>query len=292
MLCKMPLSYTEQLFSNYIEEFPRDRIRNKLLEIINKPKVMEDWIITEEFIRKVLDEIKILENVKVSKDSIHLVEEYYNNNKLLTLKATNSNLIELIKISTVMQVKADITYFGDEVLQYCGIVIDLNNIDTSNVTELNNTFIGYPETIWNYKVKLVDVNRWDISNVTSMIDTFKGIKFTNFYIKDWDTSSVITMKGTFQDIGIYDEESENCAGFCPDISKWDTSNVINITNLFKDSAYVPNILAWDISSVRYIDNAFKNANLNQDITKWKMKNANIINRIFKKKRLRIMGIET
>lgn len=165
MLSKAPLIDTERLFSNYIEEFPRDRIRDKLLEIVNKPKVIENWIVNEEFIRRVLDEIKILENVKVSKDSIGLVEEYYNN-KLLTLKATNSNLIELIKISTVMQIKADITYFGEEVLQYCDIVIDLNNIDTSNVTELNNTFTEYSEAIWDYKVKLVDVNRWNTSNVT------------------------------------------------------------------------------------------------------------------------------
>ena len=81
----------------------------------------------------------------------------------------------------------------------------------------------------------------------------------------------MAIKTIFQDIGIYDEESENCVGFCPDISKWDTSNVIDITNLFKGSAYVPNILTWDISSVKYIDNAFKNANLDQDISKWKMK---------------------
>ena len=103
---------------------------------------------------------------------------------------------------------------------------------------------------------------------------------------------ILILKTVFQDIEIYDEESGDCVGFCPDISKWDTSNVINITNLFKGSTCIPNILSWDVSSIKYIDNAFKNANLNQDITKWKMKNVNIIDRIFKKKRLRTMGIET
>ena len=76
----------------------------------------------------------------------------------------------------------------------------------------------------------------------------------------WDTSSVLSMKGMFQ----------NARAFNVDISNWDTSNVFNMYGMFDGAeSFNQPIGSWDTSNVTNMDAMFYNAYaFNQDLSGW------------------------
>ena len=70
-----------------------------------------------------------------------------------------------------------------------GNKVDLNDIDTSKITDMSYLF---DRTDFNG-----DISKWDVSNVTNMYSMFYGCESFNQDISDWDVSNV-----TFMGIGI------------------------------------------------------------------------------------------
>ena len=113
---------------------------------------------------------------------------------------------------------------------------NLNDIDTSNITDMSYLF--------EFSDFTGDISRWNVSKVTNMKRMFAYSNF-NSDISKWDVSSVTTMEGVF-----------SFSKFDGDISNWDVSNVTNMNNMFIYSKFNSDISNWNVSNVKVNLNIF------------------------------------
>lgn len=120
------------------------------------------------------------------------------------LKLTSSTETYLFKPQTKDELKAAIK----TIISEDGEDADLNSIDTSKITNMNDLFINY-----DFKG---DVSNWDVSNVVTMKNMFSWCKNFNSDISRWNVSNVEHMDGMLT----------GCAKFNQDLSKWNVNKVI------------------------------------------------------------------
>ena len=105
----------------------------------------------------------------------------------------------------------------DKLIKERGYNADLNDIDTSEITDMNYMF---------YKSNFNgDISNWDTSNVEDMHSMFYTSSF-NADISKWDVSNVKDMSCMFYD-----------SKFNGDISNWDVSNVETMHAMFAKSRF-------------------------------------------------------
>ena len=135
-------------------------------------------------------------------------------------------------------------------------VIDLNSIDTSEITDMSGLFHKFEGIL------KIDVSKWDVSNVDNMDSIFKGcINLEEIIgIEKWDVSNVENMEDMFYE----------CKLFNQDISGWVVSNVKNMEDMFyRCYEFNKPLNNWDVSSVENMQDMFRSCEkFNQDISKW------------------------
>ena len=136
------------------------------------------------------------------------------------------------------------------------IFMDMKNLNTSKVTNMNSLFVGVGENA--NTVTIYNMDEWDTSNVTDMSGMFAQVgknanTVTIENIGGWNTSNVTSMDSMFRSTG------KNATSWSiGTISGWDTSNVTSMTHMFKDAgvnaSYTLDLSGWNVSKVTRSDN--------------------------------------
>ena len=132
--------------------------------------------------------------------------------------------------------------------------INVSNWDTSNVTNMSNTF-SHCELLTS-----IDVSKWNTSKVTNMEGMFVDCNLlASVDVSKWNTSKVTDMASMFSSCGTLRSI---------DVSKWNTSNVTDISGMFFScgSLHSVDITGWDTSKVTNMTRLFFNCSSLTTIT--------------------------
>ena len=152
-----------------------------------------------------------------------------------------------------------------------GFKANLNDIDTSNITDMSQLFaetyrsdggydilgsIGKPSDGIDFRRFDGDISQWDVSSVENMWAMFKDSVF-NGDISNWDVSKVECMIFMFYG-----------SKFNRDISKWNVSKVESMNKMFLGSDFNGDISKWNVSRVRDMSHMFFHSRFDGDISNW------------------------
>ena len=146
------------------------------------------------------DKFSILERLHINKDIKSNIYNYH--------PKTRDELKELVK----------------KLIDERGNEADLNDIDTSEITDMNYMFY---KSYFNG-----DLSNWDVSNVKNMNSMFANSDF-NGDISNWDVHNVKYMGTMFYN-----------SKFNGDISNWNVSNVEYMSHMFLESPLQKNPPKW------------------------------------------------
>ena len=152
--------------------------------------------------------------------------------------------------------KDELKELVDKLIKERGNDADLNNIDTSKITDMSFLF---KDSKFNG-----DISEWNVSNVTNMQAMFANSEF-NGDLSKWDVSNVTNMHCMFNDSKFTGENG--------DISNWDVKKVNRIEFMFADTKFTGDINNWEINlnNIQYWTDkygVFNNSPLENNPPKW------------------------
>ena len=171
-------------------------------------------------------------------------------------------------------------------------IMEMDQWDTSNVTEMNYMFSGASNFNgeiggWNTgKVQLMQnmfqnatsfngsyIVSWNTSNVTDMSHMFDGATNFNQDFGRWNTSNVTDMSYMFS----------GASNFNGEIGGWNTKNVTDMSHMFRGaSKFNQYIGGWDTSNVTDMSSMFDGAStFNKDISGWNIRKVTNMSGMFR-----------
>jgi hypothetical protein len=157
--------------------------------------------------------------------------------------------------------------------------------NVSNVTNMSNLFVGFPEfneqlNDWNVS-KVTNMNRmffqcknfnqlldkWDVSKVEKMAYMFFLCKNFNKSLNDWNVSNVTDEKGM-------EAMFTDCRNFNQPLDNWVVSNVKTMENMFDGCVnFNQSLDKWIVSNVKNMYGMFNECrNFNQSLNDWIVSN--------------------
>ena len=190
-----------------------------------------------------------------------------------------NNIIEFIQEKLKLNKNIDIktTEIPNNKRELCDIIkhrynenqeiLDLSDIDISNITNLEDLFkesLPHISCLKNIK-EIIGIEDWNTSNVTNMSGLFKYFELvTKIDVSDWDVSNVEDMSLMFfgckylKNVG--------------DLSKWNTKNLKKTNMMFVDCGIlstIGDISKWNINKLKNAEYMFQSCKrLKLDISNW------------------------
>ena len=169
--------------------------------------------------------------------------------------------------------------------------IDLNDIDTSLITNMTDLFKC------SHRKNYDGIENWDTSNVENMHGLFSFNAYFNNDISKWNVSKVKIMSEMFHfalcfnkplnDWNVSNVESMNmmfqsAKEFNQSLDKWNVSKVKNMRGMFADALkFDGDINNWNVSYVEAMDNMFNGAlEFNKPLNKWNVSKVESMNKMF------------
>ena len=164
-------------------------------------------------------------------------------------------------------------------------VLDLTDIDISNVPNLIDNTKGYDNSVFSDEicplVETIDVTGWNVSHINNMNSLFSGLDKLKRIIglDTWDTSNVEYMECVFS----------NCKSLItiPGIENWYMKNVISTNCMFHKCSNLTklDLSNWEITKTTIdIGHMFSGCNKLQfigDISNWDVSNLLIATALFR-----------
>ena len=135
--------------------------------------------------------------------------------------------------------------------------IDLNNVDTSEASDLSSLFEN------DSSLKELDLTSWDTISNRDMSNMFKNdTKLTRINLNNFRTDSVFDFSHMFEG---------DTALTTLNLANWKTGNVKNMSYMFNgiSATELPDITSWQTYNVTNMSNMFKDPNLKQlNLSHW------------------------
>ena len=141
-----------------------------------------------------------------------------------------------------------------ELIDKRGLSADLNDVDTSKITNMHGLFyIGFQA------IRDIDISEWDVSNVRDMGQMFMWCERFNCDISEWNVSNVDNTSYMFY----------NCQIFNSNLSDWNVSKVKNMSGMFYHCIVFNSYLSdWNVSKVKSMSNMFYKCNALEHMPSW------------------------